>query len=75
MNELQQELKSTISSQNLAGSDALSEDKTLEEATNTQLMGTVMEAGKDNDEGSATEVDENQYWQALQVRFAVSMVG
>jgi len=35
----------------------------------------VMEAGSDNDEGSATEVDENQYWQASQVRFTASVVG
>jgi len=75
VNELQQELKRTISGQNLAGSDAPSEDKTLEEAANRQLMGTVLEAGSDNDKGSATEVDENQYWQASEVRFAASVVG
>jgi len=75
VNELHQELKRTISGQNLAGSDAPSEHKTLEEAANTQLMGSMMEAGSDNDEGSATEVDENQYWEASQVRFAVFVDG
>jgi len=75
IHELQQELKRTISGQNLAGSDAPNEDKTFEQAANTQLRGTVMEAGSDNDERSAMEVDENQYWQALQVRFAATLVG
>ena len=59
----------------MAGLDAPNEGKTLEQAANTQLMGTVMEAGSDNDERSATEVDENQYWQASQVRFAATLVG
>ena len=75
VHELQQELKRTISGQNLAGSDAPNEDKTLEQAANTQLMGTVMEAGSDNDEWSTTEVDENHYWQASQVQFAATLVG
>ena len=47
----------------------------MEEAANTQLKGTVMEVGSDNDEGSAMEVDENLYWQASQVRFPASVVG
>jgi len=67
-------LKRTISGQNLAGLDAPSEHKTLEEAANTQLIGTVMEGGSNNNKGSATGVDENQNWQASQVRFATSVV-
>jgi len=64
VHELQQELKRTILGQNWAGSDAPNENKTLEQAANTELIGTVIEAGSDNDERSATEVDVNQYWQA-----------
>jgi len=73
VNELQQELKRTISGQILAGSDATSVDNTLEEDANTQLMVTVMETGSENDEGSAMEVDENQCWQASQVRFSATL--
>jgi len=73
VNELQQELKRTILCQILAGLDATTMDHTLEEAANTQLMVTVMETGSENDEGSATEVEENPCWQALQVRFSATL--
>jgi len=68
-------LKRTISGQILVGSDAISVDMTLKKPANMQLIVTIMETESKNDKGSTTEVDKNQWWQALQVRFSATLVG
>ncbi|KAF8415028.1 hypothetical protein EV426DRAFT_710593 [Tirmania nivea] len=76
MSELQEELKNTMLSQSLAGSDVRSEEiEPLEAADETQAIEEIAEGAEGSqDEGSATEgdeppeIDEDRAWQESQVQ-------